>query len=123
MCYLFFLRCVGSYVAHVGEYFCVIITKISLDMTAIHRTDLLQVTAQSCGNVLLSLTMSGVTNLGDVFHQVRSSAPDEAGIVTIKLRNRTQGWTQQHNIVFRATSAKTSPKKRLNDNTYPSLFA
>ena len=67
--------------------------------------------------------MSGVTNLGDVFHQVRSSAPDEAGIVTIKLRNRTQGWTQQHNIVFRATSAKTSPKKRLNDNTYPSLFA
>ena len=113
----------GGDIAHVGKYFCVIITKISLDMTAIHRTDLLQVTAQSCGNVLLSLTMSGVTNLGDVFHQVRRSAPDEAGIVTIKLRNRTQGWTQQHNIVFRATSAKTSPKKRLNDNTYPSLFA
>lgn len=58
-------------------------------MTAIHRTDLLQVTAQSCGTVLLSLTMSGVTTLSDVFQQVRTSAPAESGIVTVRLRNRT----------------------------------
>lgn len=64
-------------------------------MTAIHRTDLLQVTAQTCGTVLLTLTMSGVSTLSDVFRQVRSSAPADAGIVTVKLRNRTQGWTQR----------------------------
>ena len=92
-------------------------------MTAIHRTDLLQVTAQSCGTVLLSLTMSGVTTLSDVFQQVRTSAPADAGIVTVRLRNRTQGWTQQHNIVFRPASAKTSSPGRRTDDTYPSLFA
>ncbi|MDE5928322.1 MAG: hypothetical protein K2G98_07595, partial [Duncaniella sp.] len=70
-------------------------------MISIHRTDLLQVTAQSCGIVLLSLTMSGASTLTDVFRQVKESAPCDAGIVTVRLRNRTQGWTQQHNLVLR----------------------
>lgn len=90
-------------------------------MTSINRTDLLQVTAQSCGIVLLSLTMSGASTLTDVFRQVRESAPRDAGIVTVKLRNRTQGWTQQHNLVFR--SARPVSPSRPTSDTYPSLFA
>lgn len=90
-------------------------------MTSINRTDLLQVTAQSCGMVLLSLTMSGASTLTDVFRQVRESAPRDAGIVTVKLRNRTQGWTQQHNLVFR--SARSVSTSRPTSDTYPSLFA
>lgn len=88
-------------------------------MASIHRTDLIQVTAQSCGIVLLSLTMSGASTLTDVFRQVRESAPKDAGIVTVRLRNRTQGWTQQHNLVFRTTSPAPSPAP----SQYPSLFA
>lgn len=89
-------------------------------MASIHRTDLLQVTAQSCGAVLLSITMSGVDTLTDVFRQVRESTACDIGIVTVKLRNRTQGWTQQHNLVFRQSVAQPhSPKS----NEYPSLFA
>lgn len=88
-------------------------------MASIHRTDLIQVTAQSCGIVLLSLTMSGASTLTDVFRQVRESAPKDAGIVTVRLRNRTQGWTQQHNLVFRTTSPTPSP----TPSQYPSLFA
>lgn len=91
-------------------------------MASIHCTDLLQVTAQSYGNVLLSLTMSGVTTLGDVFRQVRSSAPDDVGIVTVRLRNRTQGWTQQHNLVFRR-SVRPARSRIAGHDAYPSLFA
>lgn len=90
-------------------------------MTSINRTDLLQVTAQSCGIVLLSLTMSGASTLTDVFRQVRESAPRDAGIVTVKLRNRTQGWTQQHNLVFR--QARPVTPSRPSSDAYPSLFA
>ncbi|MDE6393751.1 MAG: hypothetical protein K2K77_00280 [Duncaniella sp.] len=93
-------------------------------MTSIHRTDLIQVTAQSCGAVLLSLTMSGVSTLSDVFRHVRESAPRDAGIVTVRLRNRTQGWTQQHNLVFRPSAPSTSTDSASSARMqYPSLFA
>ena len=119
---LFILRRVGRYVAHVWVYFCGIDNRIYLlyIMTSIHRTDLIQVTAQSCGAVLLSLTMSGVSTLSDVFRHVRESAPRDAGIVTVRLRNRTQGWTQQHNLVFRANAPAIAP---VAHTQYPSLFA
>ena len=89
-------------------------------MISIHRTDLLQVTAQSCGIVLLSLTMSGASTHTDVIRQVKESAPCDAGIVTVRLRNRTQGWTQQHNLVLRRSRPAT-PSSR-NTDEYPSLF-
>lgn len=95
-------------------------------MTSIQRTDLLQVTARKCGTVLLSLTMSGASTLNDVFRQVRESTPSDAGMVTISLRNRTQGWTQQHNIVFRQSSTTVDSKSRTGGrriDEYPSLFA
>ncbi len=112
--------------AHDGAYLCSVVKntlKITPIMTAIHRTDLLQVTAQTCGTVLLTLTMSGVSTLSDVFRQVRSSAPAETGIVTVKLRNRTQGWTQQHNLVFRQGQRESSKTKPASGDSYPSLFA
>lgn len=68
----------------------------------------------------MSLTMSGASMLTDVFRQVRESAPRDAGIVTVKLRNRTQGWTQQHNLVFRQSRPAARPSATVE---YPSLFA
>lgn len=94
-------------------------------MTSIHRTDQLQITAMSCGIVLMSLTMSGASTLTDVFRQVRESAPRDVGIVTVKLRNRTQGWTQQHNLVFRQSRPTPSNGNKNNPTPTdsPSLFA
>ncbi|MDE6685432.1 MAG: hypothetical protein K2J94_09740 [Duncaniella sp.] len=90
-------------------------------MTSIHHTDLIQVTARSCGAVLLSLSLSGVSTLSDVFRHVRESAPHDAGIVTVRLRNHTQGWTQEHNLVFRPSA--TPAHSRTATVGYPSLFA
>lgn len=84
----------------------------------LQKTDLLQVTAQSCGVILLTLTMSGVSSLNDVLREVRKEAPADRSILTVKLRNRTQGWTQQHNLVMK----KRTPPTGAGD-VYPSLFA
>lgn len=93
-------------------------------MATINRTDLLQVTARSCGTVLMTLTISGASTLTDVFRQVRETAPIDTGMVTVHLRNRTQGWTQQHNLVFRQSRPNTYGKSNSSTHDdYPSLFA
>lgn len=91
--------------------------------TTLHPTDLLQVTAQACGTVLLTITMSGANTLGDVFRQVRESASTAStpGIVNVSLRNRTQGWTCHHNLVIRPST--NTPTGSRNLPSYPSLFA
>ena len=88
-------------------------------MTAINRTDLIQVTGRRGGSTVLTLTISGASSIGDVFRQVRSSAPAGKGIIALSLRNRTQGWTQQHTLVF-----KDSPKQAVRParQEWPSLF-
>ncbi|MCM1075893.1 MAG: hypothetical protein NC411_00860 [Bacteroides sp.] len=70
-------------------------------MTAINRTDILHVTALSSGVTLISTSMSGAASIGDVFRLVKSQADYAKGVVTLRIRNSTQGWTQQHTIVFK----------------------
>ncbi len=90
-------------------------------MTAINRTDLIQVTGRRGKSTVLTMTISGASSIDDVFRRVRCSTPDAKGIIALSLRNRTQGWTQQHTLVFRnarkdnagATKARTE---------WPSLF-
>lgn len=91
-------------------------------MTSINRTDLIQVTGRHGGATILSLTISGASSIGDVFRQVRSSAPEGYGMMTLSLRNRTQGWTQQHNLVFRGGVKTTDSVKHSDRLVMPSLF-
>lgn len=94
------------------------------------RTDLLQVTAQSCGVILLTFTLSGVSEINDVFREVRKETAAAGGaasdIVTVKLRNRTQGWTRQHNLVLKrqpgGTHIPESGRRGAGGAGYPSLF-
>ena len=90
--------------------------------SSINRTDLLQVTGRHGGVTVLTLTISGVSSIGDVFRQVRTSAPDGCGIMSLSLRNRTQGWTQQHNIVFKTRGAQRAGEFRGKPDGLPSLF-
>ena len=92
-------------------------------MNALHSTDQLQVTARSCGTILLTLNMSGVSDLSDVFRQVRESASQETGIVNVTLRNRTRGWTCRHNLVFRRSKPTPITRQCKSSDQYPSLFA
>lgn len=84
--------------------------------TPIQRTDLIQITGRRGRNTVISLTMSGASTMGEVYRRIRSSAPVETGILALSIRNRTQGWTQQHNLVFKV------PEYKPKNMEYPTLF-
>lgn len=88
-------------------------------MTTIHPTDILLITTRSRGSQN-AMTVSGISSLTDLFRHVRSSlATDSSALVTLQIRNRTQGWAQQHTIRLKSSapsSRKPSPAP------YPSLF-
>lgn len=93
-------------------------------ITAINHTDLLYVTALSGGVALLSTSISGVSSIGDVFRQIRRMASAFKGVITLKIRNSTQGWAQQHTIVMKsvATTAAVRNAGTGHMADYPSLF-
>jgi len=93
-------------------------------MATINRTDRLYVTIIYGSSNLYITEMSGLTSLGEVFRQVKHYSKLESGVVTLRLRNRTQGWTQQHTIVLKtksSTALKSEPSEVMN-SSYPSLF-
>lgn len=89
-------------------------------MAAINRTDLIQVTGRRGKSTVLTMTISGADSIDDVFRQVRSSTPEGKGIIALSLRNRTQGWVQQHTLVFRESRKVASQQTVLPE--WPSLF-
>lgn len=93
-------------------------------ITAINHTDLLYVTALSGGVALLSTSISGVSSIGDVFRQIRRMASAFKGVVTLKIRNSTQGWAQQHTIVMKPTATAAAVRNAGTGHMadYPSLF-
>ena len=94
-------------------------------MTAsLHPTDVLQITIQQCGRTIDTLTLSGITTLGDVFRHIRSVASALSGLVTVILRNRTQGWITHHNIVTsHPVNSHNKSIRTADSRTMPSLFA
>lgn len=74
-------------------------------MEIINHTDRLFVTVSHGGTNIFSLETSGISTLGEVYKKVKNNANIDAGIVTLSLRNSTQGWIQQHNIVLRKSKA------------------
>lgn len=97
-------------------------------MTAINRNDILYVTAHSGGVTLLSTSMRGAASMGDVLRHVKNQAEDAKGVVTLRVRNSTQGWVQQHNIILNTQSKVQSSQccsetgNHAYRDSYPSLF-
>lgn len=94
-------------------------------MTAsLHPTDVLQITIQQCGRTINTLTLSGLATLGDVFRHIRTVASAISGLVTVTLRNRTQGWITHHNIVTsRQSVGSVSTQPTSSSCPMPSLFS
>ncbi|MDE6418452.1 MAG: hypothetical protein K2K49_04510 [Duncaniella sp.] len=90
---------------------------------SINPTDILAVTFGRGSEAPATLTLSGAGTLGDVFRHVRAEAKGPSGILKITVRNRTQGWAQQHTILFRAPgSAAPAPRRSGAWGEIPSLF-
>ncbi len=68
-------------------------------MKAININDVIFATVSQHGCVLASLTLSGVTSLSDVMKHLRASVSGVVGMVTLQLRNMSQGWSQRTTFV------------------------
>lgn len=69
-------------------------------MATIHFNDHLFVTALQGGTTLASLSSTGFTSFADVLSALRNKIATVAGMVTIRLRNTSQGWNRTQAVYF-----------------------
>lgn len=91
---------------------------------SINCTDRIYITAIHGRETIVCSNFSGVGSLNDIYRYVVDSAQGRKGVVTLRLRNSTQGWVQQHTLVLNPGAARSGGKmsghSRVDD--YPSLF-
>lgn len=69
-------------------------------MASISLHDEIFATFTQRGMVVASVKVSGVTSMGDVLRYLRMAEVRCKGLVTLKLRNLTKGWTQIRRLVI-----------------------
>ncbi|MCC8176719.1 MAG: hypothetical protein LIO91_09885 [Bacteroidales bacterium] len=62
-------------------------------MSKISSSDLLFATVTCGGNTLFCGRLSGLASMGEVIRFLRRSLGDAMGLMTLTLRNSSQGWT------------------------------
>ncbi|MDE5838494.1 MAG: hypothetical protein K2K52_06955 [Paramuribaculum sp.] len=70
-------------------------------MATIFTTDILYATVIQRGTTIATLTLSGVSSLAEIINRIKSVVKDSIGMLTVNLRNSTQGWRQQRNIILK----------------------
>lgn len=67
-------------------------------MKEINYSDVIYATLIQRGSVIASLKISGVTSIDLIIKQIKHFTSKCVGLVSIKIRNFTQGWSQCRNI-------------------------
>ncbi len=67
-------------------------------MNIITLNDIIFATATVRGAVTANLRLSGLRSMADVINAIRREIGSASGLITISLRNMTQGWTQQKSL-------------------------
>lgn len=70
-------------------------------MATILTSDILYATISQRGTTIASLTLSGVSSIAEIINRIKSVVKNTIGMLTINLRNGTQGWRQQRNIILK----------------------
>lgn len=90
---------------------------------SINCTDRLYLTVMIGRKALATLSVSGVSSLNEVYRHVLGTAQGHKGVMTLYLRNSTQGWVQQHTMVINNNpSAPQKEQPAARSASYPSLF-
>ena len=64
------------------------------------ENDLLSCHILSAGRTLCNFRLTGAKSLKDIYMRVIQEANGQRGMVTMKLRNRTQGWVQSKSLML-----------------------
>ncbi|MDE6581343.1 MAG: hypothetical protein K2K47_02285 [Duncaniella sp.] len=86
-------------------------------MNKITSTDTIFATVIRRGTTCISTRLTGMKSISEVMDYLRKCMSDLAGLITIRLRNASEGWTMSHHIMLRPQAAMP-----VTDG-YPSLFA
>lgn len=66
-------------------------------MASFQSSDKIFATITQRGRIILSISISGITSLSDVITTIGTQIK---GLVTINLRNYTQGWQRNHTVML-----------------------
>lgn len=69
-------------------------------MATILSTDVMFATVKQRGNTLATLRLSGMSSLAEIINYIKTVIKDKMGLLTLSLRNCTQGWAQERNIIL-----------------------
>lgn len=69
-------------------------------MKTIKTTDTLFATIIHRGVTIISTRISGVDSISDVIKALRNSIGQVAGLVTLRLRNATEGWSADKPLIL-----------------------
>lgn len=85
-------------------------------MAEINAQDEIYATLTQRGNVVATINMSGLNSISAILSKLRAIASGCVGMVTFKMRNCSQGWSQCRQIML------TSQSKFRCDAVQLSLF-
>ena len=69
-------------------------------MKTISCTDVIFARVTRCGQTLASLSLSGITSLQQLYMRIRTQLGTRLGLITIQLRNTTQGWSDRRHLLI-----------------------
>jgi len=70
-------------------------------MVTINTSDIIFATLFQHGRQVVTLRLSGLSSFSDIIRQVRRASAGCIGLVTLHLRNCTQGWSGNRPIMMR----------------------
>lgn len=76
-------------------------------MATILSTDVMFATVKQRGNILATLRLSGMSSLADIINYIKTIVKGRMGLLTLSLRNSTQGWAQERNIILEPRRVST----------------
>lgn len=71
-------------------------------MGTIHKNDIIFATLIQHGSHIASYRLSGLTSPAEIIRQLRRLAGNITGVVTLQLRNGSQGWTHRRSCTLAA---------------------
>ena len=69
-------------------------------MASIDINDIIFASVSFHGTTLANIRLSGVTTFRDILAVIRREIGTLTGLLTISLRNMTQGWTGRHSVLM-----------------------
>lgn len=82
-----------------GNHFRNIRSSYSVGQTISHD-DVMHASVVQGGKEIFNINLSGITSLTELLKAIRDIAIDLAGVVTVKIRNCSQGWSQSKSLLI-----------------------